>query len=53
MRITVCRKAHFNVAHRLHNPELSPVENADTYGKCNNQYYHGQNQSSLFMLPGT
>ena len=52
MRITVCRRAHFNAAHRLHNPELSPAENAATFGKCNNEYYHGHNYELIVHVTG-
>ena len=43
MKITVYRKAHFNAAHRLHEPNLSSEENEELFGKCNNPYYHGHN----------
>lgn len=41
--IFVTRKAHFNAAHRLHNPGKSDDWNADTYGKCNYPNWHGHN----------
>jgi 6-pyruvoyltetrahydropterin/6-carboxytetrahydropterin synthase len=37
------RKAHFNAAHRLHNPERSDEWNRRTFGKCNNPNFHGHN----------
>lgn len=37
------RKAHFNAAHRLHNPDKSDAWNQETFGKCNNPYFHGHN----------
>ncbi|MEO0557055.1 MAG: 6-carboxytetrahydropterin synthase [Bacteroidota bacterium] len=37
------RKAHFNAAHRLHNPEKSDEWNRDTFGKCNSANWHGHN----------
>ena len=52
MRITVSRKAHFNAAHRLHNPELSLEENKETFGKCNNEYYHGHNYDLIVHVTG-
>ncbi len=52
MRITVSRKAHFNAAHRLHNPELSLEENQETFGKCNNEYYHGHNYDLIVHVTG-
>ena len=43
MIATICRKAHFNAAHRLHNPNWSEQKNEEVFGKCNNPYYHGHN----------
>jgi 6-pyruvoyltetrahydropterin/6-carboxytetrahydropterin synthase len=41
--IFVTRKAHFNAAHRLHNPGKSDEWNKETFGKCNNPNWHGHN----------
>jgi 6-pyruvoyltetrahydropterin/6-carboxytetrahydropterin synthase len=41
--IYVTRKAHFNAAHRLHNPQKSDEWNKKTFGKCNNPNWHGHN----------
>ncbi len=43
MRIAIFRKAHFNAAHRLHNPNWSEEKNKEVFGKCNNANYHGHN----------
>jgi 6-pyruvoyltetrahydropterin/6-carboxytetrahydropterin synthase len=43
MRIAVFRKAHFNAAHRLHNPKWSAEKNTEIFGLCNNPSYHGHN----------
>ncbi len=43
MRIAVFRKAHFNAAHRLHNPNWSDEKNKEVFGLCNNPNYHGHN----------
>ena len=43
MLVSVFRKAHFNAAHRLHNPLLSEEENKALFGLCNNPNYHGHN----------
>ena len=43
MIATICRKAHFNAAHRLHNPNWSDEKNVEVFGKCNSPYYHGHN----------
>jgi 6-pyruvoyltetrahydropterin/6-carboxytetrahydropterin synthase len=43
MKATICRKVHFNAAHRLHNPNWSDEKNNEIFGKCNNPNYHGHN----------
>lgn len=43
MRATICRKAHFNAAHRLHNKAWPDDRNRAVFGKCNNPNYHGHN----------
>ncbi len=43
MRIAAYRKAHFNAAHRLHNPKWSAEKNKAIFGVCNNPNYHGHN----------
>ncbi len=52
MRITVCRKEHFNAAHRLNNPAWSPEMNQRVFGKCNNPNYHGHNYELIVKLTG-
>ncbi len=41
--VYVTRKAHFNAAHRLHNPARSDAWNEATFGKCNSPHWHGHN----------
>lgn len=43
MKIAIFRKAHFNAAHRLHNPNWTDEKNGEVYGLCNNPNYHGHN----------
>ncbi|MEZ4918739.1 MAG: 6-carboxytetrahydropterin synthase [Saprospiraceae bacterium] len=43
MRIAVFRKAHFNAAHRLYNPNWSDEKNQEVFGLCNNPNWHGHN----------
>jgi len=43
MIATICRRAHFNAAHRLHNPSWSDEKNREVFGKCNSPYFHGHN----------
>ncbi len=52
MQVTVSRHAHFNAAHRLHNPELSKADNVDLFGKCNNEFYHGHNYELIVSVTG-
>lgn len=50
MKITVCRKEHFNAAHRLNNPNWTREENEKFYGKCNNEFYHGHNYDLIVKI---
>jgi 6-pyruvoyltetrahydropterin/6-carboxytetrahydropterin synthase len=52
MLVSVFRKAHFNAAHRLHNPSLSEDENKRLFGLCNNPNYHGHNYSLEVKVKG-
>lgn len=52
MRISVYRKAHFNAAHRLNNPNWSAEKNKEVFGRCNNPNYHGHNYELEVRLTG-
>jgi 6-pyruvoyltetrahydropterin/6-carboxytetrahydropterin synthase len=52
MKVTICRKEHFNAAHRLHNPDWSIEKNQAVFGKCNNPNYHGHNYDMIIKLTG-
>ncbi|WP_299825221.1 6-carboxytetrahydropterin synthase [uncultured Pontibacter sp.] len=52
MRVTVCRKEHFNAAHRLYNPAWTNEQNDAFFGKCNNPNYHGHNYELIVKLTG-
>ncbi len=52
MNVTVCRKEHFNAAHRLHNPEWSDKKNKEVFGKCNNDNFHGHNYELVIKITG-
>ncbi|MEM6325617.1 MAG: 6-carboxytetrahydropterin synthase [Bacteroidota bacterium] len=41
--VYVTRKARFNAAHRLHNPDRPDDWNRETFGKCNSPNWHGHN----------
>lgn len=51
-KVTVCRKEHFNAAHRLFNPQWSFEKNQQVFGKCNNINYHGHNYEMIVRLTG-
>jgi len=52
MKVTVCRKEHFNAAHRLHNSGWSDEKNQLVFGKCNNPNYHGHNYELVVKVTG-
>ena len=52
MPITVCRKEHFNAAHRLHNPKWSDQKNERVFGLCNSPNFHGHNYVLIVELQG-
>ena len=52
MRISAFRRAHFNAAHRLHNPAWSDEKNTAIFGLCNNTHYHGHNYEMEVKLSG-
>jgi 6-pyruvoyltetrahydropterin/6-carboxytetrahydropterin synthase len=52
MKIAAFRKAHFNAAHRLHNPGWSDEQNKKMFGLCNNPYYHGHNYDLEVKIVG-
>ncbi len=53
MRVSVFRTAHFNAAHRLHNPEWSDEQNKLIFGLCNNPNYHGHNYELEVKVTGS
>jgi 6-pyruvoyltetrahydropterin/6-carboxytetrahydropterin synthase len=52
MKVAVFRKAHFNAAHRLHNPKWSDKRNKEVFGLCNNANYHGHNYELEVQIIG-
>ena len=53
MKVTVCRKEHFNAAHRLFNPKWDFEKNQQTFGLCNNPNYHGHNYELIVKVTGS
>ncbi len=52
MKITVCRKAHFNAAHRLYRKDWNDQKNSEVFGKCNNPNFHGHNYNLIVSVTG-
>ena len=52
MRVSVFRRAHFNAAHRLNNPQWTEEKNKNIFGVCNNDNYHGHNYELEVKLTG-
>lgn len=42
-KVAVIRKANFNAAHQLWNPDWSKEKNKAVFGLCANENYHGHN----------
>ncbi|MDG1291435.1 MAG: 6-carboxytetrahydropterin synthase [Flavobacteriaceae bacterium] len=53
MRVTVCRKAHFNAAHRLYVKSWDGQKNEEVFGKCSNPFFHGHNYELIVNVTGT
>ena len=52
MKVTACRKVHFNAAHRLHNPNWDDQMNEKIFGVCNSPNYHGHNYDLVVKVTG-
>ncbi|HBH48126.1 MAG TPA: 6-pyruvoyl tetrahydrobiopterin synthase [Bacteroidales bacterium] len=52
MRITACRKEHFNAAHRLYRPDWDEAKNEEIFGLCNNPNFHGHNYDLVVKVTG-
>lgn len=52
MLVSVFRRAHFNAAHRLHNPTWSEEQNRQVFGLCNNPSFHGHNYELEVQVTG-
>jgi len=52
MKVTISRKAHFNAAHRLYNPNWDDAKNKLIFGKCSNPNYHGHNYELIVSVKG-
>jgi 6-pyruvoyltetrahydropterin/6-carboxytetrahydropterin synthase len=52
MPVTLCRKFHFNAAHRLNNDHWTAQKNQEVFGKCNNTNFHGHNYELIVKVTG-
>jgi 6-pyruvoyltetrahydropterin/6-carboxytetrahydropterin synthase len=52
MKVTVCRKSHFNAAHRIFNPAWDDRKNQEVFGLCSLPNYHGHNYDLIVKLTG-
>jgi 6-pyruvoyltetrahydropterin/6-carboxytetrahydropterin synthase len=52
MKTTICREAHFNACHRMHNSSWSDQQNQEVFGICNSPNYHGHNFRLIVKLTG-
>ncbi len=52
MKVTACRKTHFNATHRLHNTNWDNDKNEKVFGSCNNPNYHGHNYDLVVKVKG-
>lgn len=50
--IYITRREHFNAAHKLHNPNWTDEQNAETFGKCANPNWHGHNYNLYVTVKG-
>lgn len=49
----ISRKEHFNAAHKLYNPNWSREKNAEVFGPCANENWHGHNFDLIVTVRGT
>ncbi|UZR96251.1 6-pyruvoyl trahydropterin synthase family protein [Chondrinema litorale] len=50
--VHICRKEHFNAAHKLYNPNWSRERNEEVFGPCANENWHGHNFELIVTVKG-
>ena len=50
--VYVSRKEHFNAAHKLYNSSWSAARNAEVFGACANENWHGHNFELTVTVAG-
>ncbi len=51
-KVAIYRKARFNAAHRLYNPNWKDDKNDEVFGLCNNPNFHGHNYQLIVKIVG-
>ena len=50
--VTVHQTQHFNAAHKLYNPNWSDERNAEIFGPCANENWHGHKFELITSVTG-
>lgn len=50
--VYVCRREHFNAAHKLFNPKWTKEKNEEVFGPCANENWHGHNFELIVTVKG-
>jgi 6-pyruvoyltetrahydropterin/6-carboxytetrahydropterin synthase len=50
--VYVSRQEHFNAAHKLYNPLWTKEKNAEVFGPCANENWHGHNFDLIITVKG-
>jgi 6-pyruvoyltetrahydropterin/6-carboxytetrahydropterin synthase len=50
--VYLTRKSEFSASHRYHNPDFTPEQNRQVFGKCNNPHGHGHNYTLEVTVKG-
>jgi 6-pyruvoyltetrahydropterin/6-carboxytetrahydropterin synthase len=50
--VYISRKEHFNAAHKLYNPQWTSEKNAEVFGPCANENWHGHNFDLIVTVKG-
>jgi 6-pyruvoyltetrahydropterin/6-carboxytetrahydropterin synthase len=50
--VYICRKEHFNAAHKLYNPNWTKEKNEEVFGPCANANWHGHNFELTVTVKG-
>ena len=50
--VYISRRARFNAAHKLYNPDWSDEKNREVFGKCANANWHGHNYELIVDVTG-